>query len=562
MSTSPFPTPRPTPRASSGSSSGLSSSAFARPSRRTVLGGLAATAAVGGSLGLTACGGGSSGSKEGELRILVIKHPLTKPMTEMAWAAELEEAAGIPIVWEEVSADWDQKKSTMLAAGDVPDLVVGTQAINDSDLATYGSLFEDLTESLGSLPNVSAMFEAKPELKALATQSGGEIYSVPGYKRFWPPTVQHQYINRRWLDDLGLEMPTTWDELFDVLVAFRDGDPTGTGQTVIPMDWSPVGTGGFGYFQSILLLGSTGLPISGGGGQGYFLEDGKVGTFLIDDRYREVVSFLARCSEAGLLSGEVMTQDYSTYQSVARGPGDGTATVGFTWGWTRSDRFGPDIYEQYEAMPVLQASASQSAPVTWSFDQYGENYPGNQVVMSATSKNKEAALKAIDAFYGQDMSLQVLFGDIGPNIEKTGDSAYRVLPAEDGTDPSTWKWTSTLADNGPMWIRDDIEVELPTDLQEATEESVPLQPAIDSMDLDADVYPGLFIKMSADDLNAMALVNTTLMNVTMTKFAEWVTTGGIDEQWDEYVATVQETGVDDNIATMQSYYDDYMATKG
>jgi putative aldouronate transport system substrate-binding protein len=531
-----------------------------RPRRRTILGGLAAGAAVGSTLGLSACGGGNASSSEGELRILVLKHPLTKPMTEMAWTKTLEEAAGVPIVWEEVSADWDQKKSTMLAAGDVPDLIVGTQAITDTDLATYGTLFEDLSDDLDAIPNVKALLEAKPELKSLATQAGGEIYAVPGYKRFWPPTVQHQYINRQWLDTLGLEVPTTWDELFDVLVAFKEGDPTGTGAPIIPMDWSPVDTGGFGYFQSILLLGSTGLPLSGGGGQGYFLQGGTVGNFLTDERYREVVSFLARCQEAGLLSGDVMTQDYSAYQSVARGPGDGVATVGFTWGWTRSDRFGPEIFEQYEAIGVLQASKDQSEPVTWSFDQYGENFPGNQVALSATSRNKEAALAVINAFYDQEMSIQVLFGDIGPNIEKTGENSYKVLPAQDGTDPSTWKWTSTLADNGPMWIRDEIEVELPTDLQEATDESVPLQPAIDNMTIEEDVYPGLFIKMSKEDLNAMTLVNTTLMNTAMTKFAEWITSGGIDEQWDSYVATIQESGVDQNIATMQKYYDDYIAS--
>lgn len=528
------------------------------PRRRTVLGGLAATAAVGSTLSLSACGGNAS-SKEGELRILVVKHALTKPMAEMAWTAALEEAAGMPIVWEEVSADWDQKKSTMLAAGDIPDLIVGTQAINDTDLATYGSLFANLAESLDALPNVVAMLEEKPELKALATQPSGEIWSVPGYKRFWPPTVQHQYINRQWLDTLGLSMPTTWDELFDVLVAFKEGDPTGTGAQVLPMDWSPVDTGGFGYFQSILLLGSMGLPLAGGGGQGYYLQDGKVGNFLTDDRYREVVTFLARCQEAGLLSSEVMTQDYSAYQSVARGPGDGAASVGFTWGWTRSDRFGPEIYEQYEAIGVLEHAAGQPEPVTWSFDQYGENFPGNQVALSAESKNQDAALKVINTFYDQEISIQVLFGDIGPNIEKTGENSYKVLPAEDGTDPSTWKWTSTLADNGPMWIRDTIEVELPTDLQEAVDESVPLQPAIDNMELDLDVYPGLFIKMTKEDLNAMSLVDTTLMNTAMTRFAEWVTSGGIDEGWDAYVATIEESGVAENVATRQKYYDDYMA---
>ncbi|SDN43928.1 carbohydrate ABC transporter substrate-binding protein, CUT1 family [Actinomyces ruminicola] len=530
-------------------------------SRRTVLRSLAAATAVAAAGGtLAACGGSGSGGSNG-LRILVLKHALTKPMAQMAWVKQLEDVAGMPITWEEVSADWDQKKSTMLAAGDVPDLIVGTGAISDSDLATYGTLFEDLSDDLDAIPNVKEMLAAKPELMALATQNSGAIYAVPGYKRFWPPTVQHQYINRQWLDALGLDMPTTWDELYDVLLAFKEGDPTGTGAKVIPMDWSPVGTTGFGYFQSVLLLGSTGLPLSSGGGQGYFLQDGKVSNFLIDERYRDVMVFLHKCYAAGLISAEVLTQDYSAYQSAARGPGDGVATVGFTWGWTRSDRFGPEIYEQYEAMPVLAQKAGQAAPVVWSYDGFGENFPANQIVVSAATPNKEAALKALNAFYDQEMSLQVLFGDIGPNIEKVDETTYKVLPAEDGTDPSTWKWTSTLADNGPMWIRDDITVELPTDLQEAIDESVPLQPAIDNMDLDQDVYPAQFIKMSAEDINAMALVDTTMLNTTQTKFADWITNGGVEEQWDDYLATVKASGLEDNIAKMQQYYDDYMASK-
>lgn len=271
--------------------------------------------------------------------------------------------------------------------------------------------------------------------------------------------------------------------------------------------------------------------------------------------------FLSKCYAAGLISAEVLTQDYSAYQSAARGPGNGVATVGFTWGWTRSDRFGPEIYEQYEAMPVLAQTAGQSAPVVWSYDGLGENFPANQALVSASTANKDAALKVLNAFYDQEMSLQVLFGDIGPNIEKIDETTYKVLPAADGTDPSTWKWTSTLADNGPMWIRDDITVELPTDLQEAIDESVPLQPAIDNMDLDKDVYPIQFIKMSSEDINAMALVNTTMLNTTQTKFAEWITGGGVEEQWDSYLTTVKASGIDDNIATMQKYYDDYMASK-
>lgn len=522
-------------------------------------------AALASALALTGCSGTESEEKSGggtgnTLRVLVVKHALTGPMKDMGWVADLEKKANVKITWEEVSADWNEKKSTMLAAGDIPDLIVGTNSISSTDLATFGTLFEDLSDDLDKMPNVKAMFGAKPELKAMATQSGGEIYTTPGYKRFWPQTVTHQYINKNWLDNLGMKVPTTWDELYEVLVAFKEKDTNGDGDPndEIPMDWSPVGTDGFGYFQPSVLLGSLGLPISGGGGQGYFVQDGKVGNFLVDERYRKVVEFLHKCYAAGLISKNVMTQDYSAYQSVGRGKGD-VAKVGFSWGWTASDRFGAELAEQYTATAPLLAEAGQTEPVTWTYDSNGENYPANQIAVSAEAANKDAALRAVDAFYDQDISLQVLFGEFGQNITKEGDKKYKVLPPADGkSDPSSWKWTTTLADNGPTWIRDDIEVTLPTDLQEAVDQSEPLLPAIKNMDLKRDVFPWQFIQMSTEDLSSTSLNNQTILNITQTKFAQWITKGGVAEQWDAYVKQVTGSGLQANIDILQRYFDKYV----
>lgn len=515
------------------------------------------------SLVLSACGGGDSdaGSGDGnEVSILVIKHPLTKPMADMAWVTELEEKADVTIRWEEVSADWDQKKNPMLAAGDVPDLIIGANAITDSDLATFGSLFEDLGDDMEALPNVQAMFDEVDGAQSMATSLEGPVYSLPSYKKFWPQTVTHQYINQQWLDTLGLETPTTWDELYDVLVAFKEGDPNGNGQAdEIPLDFAPVGTTGFGYFQPTALLGGTGLTISGGGGAGIVVEDGTVSNFFTDERYKEVVEFLNRCWEAGLISEEAFTQDYSTYQSVARGTGD-QARVGFSWGWSGSDRFGPGVYEQYVPTAPLLAEAGQSADASWSYDF--ENLTRNHLTMSASAANKDAVLRLVNEFYSTDTSIQVLFGDIPTNVEKVSDTDYKVLPpADTNLDPSTWKWTSSLADNGPIFIREDLTVELPSDLAEAVEDAVPLQPAFDSLDVDANVWPGPYVKMSAEDLSTISLNNTAIFGVAMPKFAEWITSGGVDEQWDDYVAQLESLGVTQNDELHQKYYDAYIASK-
>ena len=460
---------------------------------------------------------------------MVIKHPLTKPVSEMQWITQLEEAANVTIKWEEVSADWDQKKNPMLAAGDVPDLIIGGNAITDSDLATFGSLFEDLSDDMDALPNVQAMFDEVEGAELLATFEG-EIKALPSYKKLWPTAITHQYINQQWLDALSLEVPTTWDELHQVLLAFKEQDPNGNGVAdEIPMDFSPVGAGGFGYFQPSAFLGSTGIQIVGGGGAGYFLEDGEVKNFFTDERYKDVVSFLSELWADGLISPDAFTQDYSTYQSVARGEGD-TARVGFSWGWSGSDRFGPGVYEQYSPTAPLLQEAGQTTPARWSYDF--ENLTRNHVILSANSDAKDAALRVINEFYSPEISIQVLFGDIPTNVEKVSDTEFVVLPPADANlDPSTWKWTSSIADAGPFFIRESMTVEPPTDLAEAVEDAVPLEPAFEGIELDADVFPSLFIKLSAADTSTVSLNQTAIDALTMSKFAEWVTSGGIDSQW-------------------------------
>jgi putative aldouronate transport system substrate-binding protein len=526
-----------------------------RPKRR----GLAALASLlSASMLLSACGGG--GDDSNALHILVVKHALTGPMEDMDWVAELEEAAGIPIEWEEVSADWDQKKSTMLAAGDIPDLIIGTNAVTDADTATFTGLFEDLSDDLDSLPNVAAMFEALPETELMATGPEGAIYSIPSYRRYWPETATRQYINQQWLDNLGLEPPTTWDELHEVLLAFKNEDANGNGDPddEIPADWAPPGDTGFGYFQPTVMLGGLGLPVAGGGGSGYFVEDGRVGSFLVDPRYRELVSFLHELYADGLVSQEVMTQDYSTYQSVGRGEGD-TAKVGFSWGWTASDRFGPRLADQYTSTAPLAADGSSD--LTWSYDSYSLNYGLNSITMSAQSEKRDAALAVIDAFYDQDVSLQALWGEYGQNIEDLGDGSYEVLPPGDETlDPSSWKWTTTLADNSPGWIRDDIEVALPSDIQEAVEDEAPLTDALAGIDPATDIWPGELITMNAEDSNRLSLLHTDLLGPAMQRWATWITEGGVESEWDSYVAEMEGLGLTEAVEIHQRYYDDYLAS--
>jgi putative aldouronate transport system substrate-binding protein len=500
-------------------------------------------------------------SKDGkaQLTALITKHPLTQDVNKMEWLQKIEESAGVDIKWEEVTADWDQKKGALLASGDVPDLIIGPNAITDADNVQFPGLFEDLSDDLDKLPNVNAMFEAKPETKGIATQLDGNIYGLPKYQRFWPATATRQFINHQWLENLGLEVPTNWDELYDVLKAFKDEDANGNGDKndEIPMDFSPTGTVGFGFFQPTVLLGSQGITLTDGSGFGYFVEDGKVKNFLTDDRYKELIEFLHKCYEEGLISKEVFTQDYTKFQSVARGKDD-VAKVGYTYGWEVTDRFGNTLAPQYTSLAPLKVSADSTEQVSWDYDFNGLNYGANMITMSSQSKNKDAALKFINELYDPEVSMQVLFGSLGTNIEDKGDGSYKVLPPADAKmDPGTWKWTSTFADNGPMYIADDLKLELGKDMQSVGAQTEPLMDAINAIDKENDVLPSMFIKYSKEDNSKLSLNNTNLMTLSLAKYSQWITKGGIEKEWDSYLKNAEKTGLQENLKIMQKYYDDF-----
>ncbi|GIO31445.1 ABC transporter substrate-binding protein [Paenibacillus albilobatus] len=514
----------------------------------------------------TACGssGGDGGGEGGastdpagsgkkvKLTAIMTKHALTKPLAEMEWLQKVEEKAGVDIEWQEITADWGQKKGTMLASGDVPDLFIGPNVITDADFAQFQGLFQDLSGMLDQAPNVQKMFEEKPDTKRIATQPDGKIYGLPKYQRFWPSSASRLYINQKWLDNLGLKVPTTWDELYDVLVAFKEKDANGNGDPndEIPMDW-PGGIGG--YFNAAYLLGGTGMTLTDGSPQGYFVEDGKVKNFLTDDRYKELVMFLNKLYKAGLINPEVFTHDYTKYQSVARGDGD-TAKVGFTLGWVASDRFGEKLAPQYTS--ITPPKAAPGSEISWSYDYNSLNYGVNHIVMSAKSKNKEAAMRFINELYAPEVGMQVLFGSLGPNIKDNGDGSYAVLPpADPNMDPGTWKWTSSMADNGAFYIPDSLKLTLGKDMQEVIEQSKPIE-AI-HIDVDNDVLPSTFMKYSTADNNTMALNNTNVMNLANTSFAKWVTKGGVEAEWDTYVKESEKAGLKQNLEIMQKYYDEY-----
>ena len=71
------------------------------------------------------------------------------------------------------------------------------------------------------------------------------------------------------------------------------------------------------------------------------------------------------------------------------------------------------------------------------------------------------------------------------------------------------------------------------------------------------VYPNVF--MSQEDTDELNQYDTDLKKYTEQMKAEWIMNGGIEEQWDEYLTTLDEYGLQKWLEIKQKYLDDYFA---
>lgn len=523
-------------------------------------------------LGMSALGGCLPPSREagatedGKIKLTALynKFSLTKDVNQMQWLQELEDKCGVEIEWQQITADWDQKKSAMFASGNIPDLLFHATA--DADYVTYRGLFTDLTPLIEAYaPNIRQLFKDHPEVEYLAKEIDGKIYSTPRYKSIWPSNTSTMFLNKTWLDNLGLSVPATIDELTEVLTAFKEQDANGNGDPSdeIPMDF--IGYESGNQFSPWVLLGAYGIQLTDGsdaGFAGFFAEDGELKNAYIDERFKELTKWVQNAWKNGLINEEVFTQDYTKYQAVARGGGD-VAKVGFTWGWDRSDRFGNKLRDQYIPVPQLKISADSPIEVRYNNDFYYEKYSRNAIAIAESCKNKEAAMKFADAFYDELVSIQTLFGGMNDTdrcIKDNGDGTYTVLPpADSAMDPGSWKWTNAFADYGPIYIRDEMrdKLTLGEDMKAAIDEKS-IYTDYNQLDEQKNAYHNVFMKYEAADINTMAMNQTNIDNYVQQTIASWITEDkDIDKEWDAYVEQVKKLGLEENMKIRTKAYEAY-----
>ena len=147
-------------------------------------------------------------------------HPQQGPFDEMLVFQEMEKRTNIRIEWEIVpDAGYGERQALKLATGDLPDFFYRLD-LGDLDVLKYGAagVFVDMNTLTDYSPNLNVIFARRPEWK-LESADGGK-YTLGNIQEVALNRVHRMWVNQKFLDNLGLAMPTTTDEYLDTLLAF------------------------------------------------------------------------------------------------------------------------------------------------------------------------------------------------------------------------------------------------------------------------------------------------------------------------------------------------------
>ena len=176
------------------------------------------------------------------------------------------------------------------------------------------------------------------------------------------------------------------------------------------------------------------------------------------------------------------------------------------------------------------------------------------VMLTSECEDPELLLSWIDLCYAPYNSLQLNTAQFdGEHIKKNDDGTFTQLRAIDWNlpDESTFmpnNYAKIYILTPETFAKQDVKP--PVYIQKHPIDEMMSEYYSDTLSL----LP-TSIWLTEEDGKQVAIYRTDLDAYILDCFARWVTTGGIDEEWDAYVTKLSEMGADDLVNLYQSYYD-------
>lgn len=524
--------------------------------------------------------GGTEGEDLKTIRILGIDNTGTDDSGKTVYLSDW--VNGDSKMWEKLTSDLAERGVALeldLIPADQYDTVIQTQlaaGLNCDFVNLHGIDTKTRTNliSQGKLVPINKIWEqySNDETKAfyekgygsevvkLNVMEDGNIYwlsatTVGDYKGTpWGGFVMPM-IRKDWVDKLGLAMPATADELFEVLKAFQEQDANGNGEAdeVVAIDFDNFANGLSQYFG----LGTDVCYID--------YETGKVTSPWYEEGIKDYITFMQKLCEAGLLETSGQGNEKKAENKVA---------LINSWWIETWEEPGVTVPEGEPAPYFCGVLCQGKEGIDPILSRQNGIQKGSYEFAVTDQADQEAIGALLDYLASEDYSVLSEFGIEGYTFEKDSDGTMKKFAAGNGSGNSEVEIMSKLP---ALWVNDSI---LPrSEMVNRVQELVTCEEAGKTMGYPEtgfkekakviqDVYDNeTSYKYAVMDTKANLAAateeeNERIADITAdfeTYYKELLTKLILGQQtmdnWDTYLQEMKELGLDELISITQARYD-------
>lgn len=486
------------------------------------------------------------------LSIMGRKDPGAPDWSELEVFKRLSEITNIDFTFELAEHEtWSEQKNIALVGGEYPDIIMrdsSTDAVLDEE--TYGpqGIFLDLTELIDKYaPNLKALLESRSDIRAGITALDGKIYGLP--YAFETATTQGHigFFDSMWMENAGItKVPETVDELYDMLVAFKETDANGNGDTTDEIPFTCVGLES--TIRDLLIPAFTGTP----DGLSFSLKDGEVVYTPAMPEYKEFLIYANKLYQEGLLDPEFSTQTTQQWQAKAKsgisGVYSGSPTV----------RDAETTTTQQLSLPPLTSSTNTEKIVKRPINLY----PGRAFITDKC-QNPEAAMRLLDMFYAstdnavEGFSGQTLFMGFEDEQWKYTDDTK-----------TAYEWIAPITSFADINQTISVNMELPgylnfmampsgnplmeNKVEQVTKMQVPYY---------TDGYPQN-ARFTTEESERGAVIENDLYSYVLMMSTKFIVGEEPIENFDNYLDTLDKTGLQELLAIKVAAYERWQSVTG
>ncbi len=292
----------------------------------------------------------------------------------------------------------------LFASGDIPDIVYSCPSKytyrGGEDAAIEDGYFVNMAEHLDLAPNYVSWLTNHEDFGRAAFTDTGKMYGIWGiWDTIYEDTMAEQglAIRKDFLDKVGMEVPTTYDEWETVLRAFKDE---------LSIE-APFYTSKYGIDNGEFIAGFDTAPY-------FYQRDGVVQYGPLDDQYKDYLEMMHKWWEEGLLDKDFATRSSTGISSDKDMMLNDKIGALVDWATRMSDTYitrgatNPDYY--LIAAPQPKLSADSPDPAYRYYYSGSDHMHGYCANINADSPHIEEAIRWVDGLFAEDVFLNANYG--------------------------------------------------------------------------------------------------------------------------------------------------------